>query len=171
MRIFLTASKRLFGRAWRERGYGSSRKINASADYRELSANFGTPSNSELDAGQSTECAWSGCFAERCNQSRHFGMTYTFLDNNVHPTTTAELRMNSFDETWSKALGVKANLSVDARSRLPARAQFPRYDGMPPAQTGAQDLRDLSGSITFSRTIGTVQMNAGARATGAETTT
>jgi hypothetical protein len=93
----------------------------------------------------------------------NFGMTYTFLDNNVHPTTTAELRMNSFDETWSKALGVKANLSVDARQSLTGTGTIPAVlMGMPPAQTGAQDLRDLSGSITFSRTIGTVQMNAGA---------
>jgi len=157
------ASKRLFGRAWRSAVTGQVGKINARADYRELSANFGTPSNPSLTQASQPNVRGVDASLNDATKAGNFGMTYTFLDNNVHPTTTAELRMNSFDETWSKALGVKANLSVDARQSLTGTGTIPAVlMGMPPAQTGAQDLRDLSGSITFSRTIGTVQMNAGA---------
>ena len=156
-------SKRLFGRAWRSAVTGQAGKINTSADYRELSANFGTPSNPSLTQASQPNVRGVDASLNDVTKAGNFGMTYTFLDNNVHPTTTAELRMNSFDETWSKALGVKANLSVEARQSLTGTGTIPAaLMGMPPAQTGAQDLRDLFGSVTVSRTIGTVSMNAGA---------
>ena len=155
-------SKRLFGRAWRSEAAGQAGKMNASADYRELSANFGTPSNPSLTQASQPNVRGVDASLNDATKVGAFGLTYTFLDNNVHPTTSAELRMNSFDETWSKALGVKANLSVDARQSLTGTGSIPAaLIGMPPAQTGAQDLRDVSGSINVSRTIGTVSMNAG----------
>ena len=155
-------SKRLFGRAWRSEVAGQAGTMNASADYRELSANFGTPSNPSLTQASQPNVRGVDASLNDATKAGNFGLTYTFLDNNVHPTTTAELRMNSFDETWSKALGVKANLSVDARQSLTGTGSIPAaLIGMPPAQTGAQDLRDVSGSINVSRTIGTVSMNAG----------
>ena len=156
-------SKRLFGRAWRSAVTGQAGKMNASADYRELSTNFGTPSNPSLTQASQPNVRGVDASLSDTTKAGNFGLTYTFLDNNVHPTTTAELRMNSFDETWSKALGVKANLSVEARQSLTGTGTIPAaLIGMPPAVTGAQDLRDLFGSVTASRTIGTVSMNAGA---------
>ena len=52
-------------------------------------------------------------------------MTYTFLANNVHPTTSDELFLHNFDESWSKAFGVKTNLVVDARQSLTETGTVP----------------------------------------------
>ena len=52
-----------------ERDAGQVGKANASADYRELSANFRHARESKPDAGQPTERARRGCFAERRNES------------------------------------------------------------------------------------------------------
>jgi hypothetical protein len=156
-------SRRQFGRAWRSAIAGQVGKVNASGDFRELNANFGTPANPSLT--QSSQPNVRGVDASISDTTRagNFGLTYIFLDNNVHPTTTAELRMNSFDETWTKALGVKANLSVEARQSFTGTGAIPAaLQGMPPAQTGAQDLRDLYGSVTVNRTFGAVSLNAGA---------
>ncbi len=156
-------SKRLFGRAWRSAITGQVAKANASADYRELSSAFGTPANPSLtQASQPNVRGVDGSLSD-ATKVGSFGFNYTFLDNNVHPTTSAELRMNSFDETWSKPLGVKANVAVEARQSLTGTGTIPAaLLGMPPAVTGAQDLRDLYGSINASRTVGTVSMNVGA---------
>lgn len=156
-------SKRLFGRAWRSAITGQVAKANASADYRELSSAFGTPANPSLtQASQPNVRGVDGSLSDATKMGS-FGFNYTFLDNNIHPTTSAELRMNSFDETWSKPLGVKANVAVEARQSLTGTGTIPSaLLGMPPAVTGAQDLRDLYGSINANRTVGTVSMNVGA---------
>ena len=156
-------SKRLFGRAWRSATAGQMGKANASADYRELSSAFGTPANPSLTQASQPNVRGVDASLNDATKAGNFGLTYTFLDNNVHPATSAELRMNSFDETWSKALSVKTSLSVDARQSLTGTGTIPAaLMGMPPAVTGAQDLRDLYGSVNLSRTIGTISMNAGA---------
>ena len=155
-------SKRLFGRAWRSAVAGQAGKMNASADYRELSANFGTPSNPSLTQASQPNVRGVDASLSETTKAGNLGYTYTFLDNNIHPATSAELHMNSFDETWSKPIGLTANLSADARQSFTGTGAIPAaLQGMPPSVTGAQDLRDLSGSINFSRTIGTVSMNAG----------
>ncbi len=156
-------SKRFFGRAWRTAIAGKAGKISASADYRELSPNFGTPANPSLTQASQPNVRGADASISDSIGAGNFGLTYTFLDNNVNSATTAELRMNSFDETWSKALDVKTNLSVEARQSLTGTGTIPTaLQGMPPAVTGAQDLRDLSGSITLSRTVGKVSLNGGA---------
>jgi hypothetical protein len=155
-------STRQFGRAWRSSIAGQASKMKVSADYRELSANFGTPANPSLtQASQPNVRGVDGSISDT-TRAGNFGLTYTFLDNNVHPTTSAELEMSSFDETWSKGLGVKTNLSVEARQSYTRTGAIPAsLIGMPPSVTGAQDLRDLYGSIMLSRTFGTISLNAG----------
>lgn len=156
-------SRRLFGRAWRSAIAGQVAKANASADYRELSANFGTPSNPSLTQASQPNVRGVDASLNDATRVGNLGMTYTFLDNNVHPTTSAELRMNSFDESWSKALGVKANVALEARQSLTGTGTIPAaLAGQPPSVTGAQDLRDLLGSVNFTRQIGTASMYAGA---------
>ena len=157
-------SKRLFGRAWRSAVTGQVRKMNASADYRELSANFGTPSNPSLTQASQPNVRGVDASLSDATKAGNFGLTYTFLDNNVHPTTTAELRMNSFDETWSKALGVKANLSVEARQSLTGTGTIPAaLIGMPPARDRRAGFarpvwkRQLPAAL-----LATVSMNVGA---------
>ncbi len=156
-------SKRLFGRAWRTAIAGQIGKAKASADYRELSAAFGTPANPSLtQASQPNVRGVDGSLSD-ATKAGSFGFNYTFLDNNIHPTTSAELRMDSFDETWSKPLGAKANVAVETRQSLTGTGTIPAaLQGMPAAVTGAQDLRDLYGSVNASRTVGKVSMNAGA---------
>lgn len=155
-------SKRQFGRAWRSAIVGQAGTVNTSADYRELSANFGTPSNPSLTQASQPNVRGVDGSINGATRVGNFGLTYTYLDNNVHPTSSAELQMNSFDETWSKGLGVKTNLSIEARQSITGTGAIPAaLQGMPPSVTGAQDLRDLSGSVTLSRTIGTVTMNVG----------
>jgi hypothetical protein len=156
-------SRRQFGRAWRSAVSGQAGKVKASADYRELSANFGTPSNPSLTQASQPNVRGVDASISDTNRAGNFGLTYTFLDNNIHPTTSAELEMNSFDETWTKGLGVKTNLSLEARQSYTGTGTIPAaLAGMPPSVTGAQDLRDLYGSITLGHTIGTVSMNVGA---------
>jgi hypothetical protein len=155
-------SMRQFGRAWRSAIAGQAGKANVSGDYRDVSGSFGTPANPSLT--QSSQPNVRGVDASINNKTRAgtFGMTYTLLDNNVHPTTSAELEMNSFDETWSKGLGVKTNLSVEARQSYTGTGTIPAaLVGMPPSVTGAQDLRDLYGGINLTHTIGTVSLTAG----------
>ncbi len=156
-------SRRLVGRAWRTAIAGKAGKISTSADYRELSPNFGTPANPSLTQSSQPNVRGADASISDTIAAGTFGLTYTFLDNNVNSATTAELLMNSFDETWSKALDKKTNLSLEARQSFTGTGTIPvALQGMPPAATGAQDLRDLSGSIMVSRTVGTVSLNGGA---------
>ena len=121
-----------------------------SGDYRDVSGNFGTPANPSLT--QSSQPNVRGVDASITDKTRAgtLGMTYTLLDNNVHPTTSAELEMNSFDETWSKGLGVKTNLSLEARQSYTGTGTIPAaLVGMPPlrrASTAAQAWRARASS-------------------------
>ncbi|HEV2214952.1 MAG TPA: hypothetical protein VGR64_06650 [Terracidiphilus sp.] len=155
-------SKRLFGRAWRSLVAGQMGHATASADYRELSAAFGTPANPSLTQASQPNVRGVDASIYDASKAGSFGMTYTFLDNNIHPTTSAELRENSFDETWSKGIGVKTNVSIEARQSLTGTGAIPApLQGQPPAVTGAQDLRDLYGSVNVSRAVGSFSMNIG----------
>jgi len=64
--------------------------------------------------------------------------------------------MNSFDETWSKGLGVKTISRWRRASRIRNGTIPAALVGMPPSVTGAQSLRDLYGGINLTHTIGTV---------------
>jgi hypothetical protein len=155
-------STRQFGRAWRSAIAGQAGKANVSGDYRDVSGNFGTPANPSLTQASQPNVRGVDASINDKTRAGTFGMTYTLLDNNVHPTTSAELEMNSFDETWSKGLGVKTNLSVEARQSYTGTGTIPAaLVGMPPAVTGAQSLRDLYGGINLTHTIGTVSLTAG----------
>jgi hypothetical protein len=157
------ASTRAFGRAWRSGVSGQVGKMNANAAYHEVSANFGNPANPSLTQSSQPNLRGVDASATDATRAGSFGVTYSFLDNNVHPTTTDELRMNSFDESWNKTVHVKTNVTIEARQSLTTTGAVPAaLQGLPPDQTGAQDLRDVSGSVNVSRQIGTVSMNAGA---------
>lgn len=157
------ASIRESGRAWRSGLSGQVGKMNANASYHEVSANFGNPSN--LSLTQSSQPNLRGVDASITDGTRagNFGVTYSFLDNNVHPTTTDELRLNSLDESWNKALGVKTSLMIQSHQSLISTGGVPvALQGLPPDQTGAQGLRDISGNVNLSRQFGTASMTAGA---------
>ena len=80
----------------------------------------------------------------------------------MKPTTSAELLLHTFDETWSKQIDPKTNVVVDTRQSLTQTGTIPAsLQGQPPEQTGAQDQRDLSGNINVSRQVGTVTMSVG----------
>ncbi|MGA3264645.1 MAG: hypothetical protein ABSC47_11445, partial [Terracidiphilus sp.] len=82
--------------------------------------------------------------------------------NNVQPITSDELLLNSFEETWSKPIDKKTNISLDARQSLTETGTVPAaLLSMPPAVTGAQDMRDISGRINFSRRVGTMTLSMG----------
>jgi hypothetical protein len=156
-------SKSEFGRAWRTGISGQSGKTNVNVAYRDVGENFGNPANPSLTlASQPNLRGVDSAVSESTKAEGTFGLTYSFLANNVHPTTTDELFLHSFDESWSKPFGVKTNLVVDARQSLTQTGTEPAsLEGMPPEQTGAQDQRDISGNINLSRQIGTVTMSAG----------
>jgi hypothetical protein len=156
-------SKSEFGRAWRTGISGQSGQTNVNVAYRDVGENFGNPANPSLtQASQPNLRGVDSAVSENTKTAGTFGLTYTFLANNVHPTTSDELFLHSFDESWSKPFGVKTNLVVDARQSLTETGTVPAsLGGMPPDQTGAQDQRDVSGNINLSRQFGTVTMSAG----------
>jgi hypothetical protein len=155
-------STREFGRAWRLGISGQAGKMNANAAWREESENFGNPANPSLTQSSQPNLRGADASINDATHAGNFGLTYSFLDNNVHPTTSDELLMNSFDESWSKALGVKTNLTVESRQSLTKTGTVPvALEGLPADQTGAQDLRDISGNINLSRQISAVSMTAG----------
>jgi len=156
-------SKSEFGRAWRTGISGQAGKTNVNVSYRDVGENFGNPANPSLtQASQPNLRGVDSAITQSTTSAGTFGLTYSFLANNVHPTTTDELFLHSFDESWSKPFGVKTNLVVDARQSLTQTGTVPAsLEGMPPEQTGAQDQRDVSGNINLSRQIGTVTMSAG----------
>jgi hypothetical protein len=157
------ASKSEFGRAWRTGISGQAGKINVNVAYRDVGENFGNPANPSLTQASQPNLRGVDSAVTQSTTAGTFGLTYTFLANNIHPTTSDELFLNSFDESWSKPFGVKTNLVVDARQSLTQTGMVPAsLQGMPPDQTGAQDQRDLSGNINLSRQLGTVTMSAGA---------
>jgi hypothetical protein len=156
-------SKREFGRAWRTGISGQTGKTNVNVAYRDVGGNFGNPANPSLTQASQPNLRGVDSAITDTTAAGTFGLNYTFLANNVHPTTSDELFLHNFDETWSKAFGVKTNLVVDARQSLTQTGAVPAaLQGQPPDQTGAQDQRDISGNINVSRQVGTVTMSAGA---------
>jgi IPT/TIG domain len=157
------ASKREFGRAWRTGISGQTGKTNVNVAYRDVGGNFGNPANPSLTQASQPNLRGVDSAITETTAAGTFGINYTFLANNVHPTTSDELFLHNFDETWSKPFGVKTNLVVDARQSLTQTGAVPAaLQGQPPDQTGAQDQRDISGNINVSRQVGTVTMSAGA---------
>jgi hypothetical protein len=155
-------SKREFGRASRTGISGQSGKTNVNVSYRDVGENFGNPANPSLTQSSQPNLRGVDSAITQTTTAGTFGLTYTFLANNVHPTTSDELFLHNFDESWSKTFGVKTNLVADARQSLTETGTVPTsLEGMPPDQTGAQDQRDISGNINLSRQIGTVTMSAG----------
>ncbi len=155
-------STREFGRAWRTGISGQAGKTNVNVAYRDVGENFGNPANPSLTQSSQPNLRGVDSAITQTTKEGTFGLTYTFLANNVHPTTSDELFLHNFDESWSKVFGVKTNLVVDARQSLTQTGTVPTaLEGMPPDQTGAQDQRDISGNINLSRQIGTVTMSAG----------
>src|SRR5208337_168913 len=87
---------------------------------------------------------------------------YAFLANNVQPTTSDELLPNSFEETWGKLLDKKTNISLDARQSLTETGTVPAaLASMPPALTGAANMRDVSGRINLTRKVGATTLSIG----------
>jgi hypothetical protein len=155
-------STREFGRAWRTGISGQAGKTNVNVAYRDVGENFGNPANPSLTQSSQPNLRGVDSAITQSTKEGTFGLTYTFLANNVHPTTSDELFLHTFDESWSKTFGVKTNLVVDARQSLTETGTVPAaLEGMPADQTGAQDQRDISGNINISRQIGTVTMSAG----------
>ncbi len=152
-----------FGRAWRTGISGQAGKTNMNVAYRDVGENFGNPANPSLTQASQPNLRGVDSGITQATSAGTFGLTYTFLANNVHPTTSDELFLDNFDETWSKAFGVKTNLVVDARESLTQTGTIPAaLQGQPPDQTGAQDQRDISGNINLNRQVGTVTITGGA---------
>jgi hypothetical protein len=155
-------SRSEFGRAWRTGISGQTGKTNMNVAYRDVSENFGNPANPSLTQSSQPNLRGVDSGITETTHAGTFGLTYTFLENNVHPTTTAELLMHNFDETWSKQVDPKTNLVVDARQSLTQTGSVPAsLMGQPPEQTGAQDQRDISGNLNLSRQVGTTTLTAG----------
>jgi hypothetical protein len=156
------ASSNESGRAWRTGISGQAGKTNLNASYRDVGPNFGNPANPSLTQSSQPDLRGVDSAISETTKAGTFGLTYTFLENNVHPTTAVELMMNSFNETWSRPLDIKTNLVVGARQSLTQTGTVPAsLEGQPPAQTGAADQRDVSGNVSLTRQIGTVSLSAG----------
>lgn len=157
-------STREFGRAWRTGISGQSGKTNVNIAYRDVSANFGNPANPGLSPGSQPNVRGLDSSITQTTKAGTFGLTYTFLANNVRSVTSDELLLNTFEETWSKPIDVKTNISLDARQSLTQTGTVPAaLAGVAPALSGAQDIRDLSGSINLSRIVGTTTLSMGAQ--------
>ncbi len=152
-----------FGRAWRTGVSGQAGKTNVNVAYRDVGGNFGNPANPSLTQASQPNLRGVDSGVTQATSAGTLGLTYTFLANNVHPTTSDELLLDTFDETWSKAFGVKTNLVVDARQSLTQTGTVPAaLQGQPLDQTGAADQRDISGNINLNRQVGTVTITGGA---------
>ena len=162
--ISLNTSRRQFGRAWRSGVTAQPGKTNLNASVHDISPNFGNPANPGLTpASQPNTQGVDATITQTTTKAGTFGLTYTLLRNNHHPTTSDELVLNTFDETWSKPFGPKTTLSLEARQSITKVGAVPvALLNLPPIITGAQDLRDLSGTVNLSRQYGTVTLTAGA---------
>lgn len=158
----VATSTREFGRTWRTGITGQRGKTNASIAYHDVSANFGNPTNPGLTPSSTPNVRGVNAAITQTTKAGTFGMNYTFLANNVRPTSSDELLLNTFEETWSKPLDKKTNLSLDVRQSLTQTGTVPvALLSMAPAVTGAQDMRDLSGSINLSRRVGSMTLSLG----------
>jgi hypothetical protein len=151
-----------FGRAWRTGISGQSGNTNVSVMYRDVGPNFGNPANPSLTQSSQPNLRGVDSAVTQTTRAGTFGLDYTFLENNVHPTDSAELLLQSFMESWSKPFGVKTNLVVDARQSLTQTGTIPlALQGLPPDQQGSEDQRDISSDVNLSRQIGMVTMSVG----------
>ena len=159
-----STSTREFGRAWRTGVSGAPGKTNVNVAYRDVSANFGNPANPSLTQDSQPDLRGvDSAVTQTTAKAGTFGITYSFLANNVRPTTSDELFLHSFDETWTKPFGASTNVVLDARQSLTKTGTVPAsLQGLPPEQTGAQDMRDVSGNLILSRQIGKFTMSGGA---------
>jgi hypothetical protein len=153
-------AKTLFGRAWRTGISGTSGKANVSVAFRDLSPNFGNPANPSLTQSSNPDLRGLDASANDPTKGGTFALTYSFLQNNVNSTTTAELNLNSFSETWSKPLGKSTNLSIGANQSVTKTRTIPA--ALPPDQNGSADQRDVSGYINLTRQVGMIALSAGA---------
>ena len=154
--------KTLFGRAWRTGLSGTAGKVALSADFRDLSANFGNPANPSLTQSSNPDLRGLDASASAPTKAGTFAVNYSFLQNNVQSATAAELDLNTATETWSKPLGARTNLSVSSTQSITKTGNVPAaLQGQPPSQNGSADQRDLSGNVTVSRQVGMVSLNVG----------
>ena len=156
-------STTLFGRAWRSGISGAAGQASLSADFRDLSPNFGNPANPSLTQASNPDLRGVDASASLpTKKAGTFALTYSFLQNNVQSTTAVELNLNTLNETWSKPFGPKTNLSIGSSQSLTETGTVPAsLEGQPPSQNGSADQRDLSGNITLTRQVGLVSLTAG----------
>jgi hypothetical protein len=155
-------STTLFGRAWRSGISGSPGKANLSVAFRDLSANFGNPANPSLTQASNPNLRGVDASASSPTKIGTFAVTYSFMQNNVNPTTTAELDLNSATETWTKAFGPKTSLTIGSNQSITETGTIPAaLQSLPPTQNGSADQRDVSGNATLSRQVGMVSLSAG----------
>jgi hypothetical protein len=157
------ASTRAFGRAWRTGVTGQVNKIKTSFSYREESTNFGNPANPSMTESSQPNLRGANASVTDTTKAGNFGFKYTFLDNNVKPTTLDEIKMNTFDESYSKPFGKKANLSFESRQTITTTGTVPpALVNQPPSVSGAADSRDIFGSVNFMRKVGYTTLTASA---------
>lgn len=156
-------STTLFGRAWRTAISGNPGKAALSLAFRDVSANFGNPANPSLTQSSNPNLRGLDASASESTKAGSFALTYSFLQNNVHPTTTAELDLNAFSETWSRYFGATTSLSISANQSLTETGTIPAaLRNLPPTQNGSADQRDVSGNVTLTHQVGLVSLSAGA---------
>jgi hypothetical protein len=156
-------STREFGRAWRTGISGQINKIKTSFIYREVSPNFGNPANPSIT--EASQPNLRGANASLTDQSRlgNFGFTYKFLDNNVHPTISDEILLNSFGESWNKTFNKINTLSIESRQTLTKTGAVPAaLISAPPSVSGSVDSRDLSVNIKFTHKLSATTYTASA---------
>ncbi|MGH9564313.1 MAG: hypothetical protein ACRD3S_22900, partial [Terracidiphilus sp.] len=153
-------SKMLFGRAWRTAVSGTAGQVALSADFRDLSPNFGNPANPSLTQASNPNLRGVDASASLpTKKTGTFALTYSFLQNNVQSTTAVELNLNTLNETWAKPFGPKTNLSVGSTQSLTETGTIPAsLEGEPPSENGSADQRDVSGNIALTRQVGMVSL-------------
>jgi hypothetical protein len=150
-----SSSTRAFGRAWRTGITGQPGKAKISIAYRDVTANFGNPINPGLTPNSQPNVRGVDTAVSESTKAGTFGVNYTFLANNIHPTISDELYLNTFEETWSKPVRGKTNLALDMHQSLTRTGKVPAaLLGKAPSVTGAADTRDLSGSLSLSKQFG-----------------
>jgi hypothetical protein len=155
-------STSLFGRAWRTGIVGQKNKILVNVQYRDVGPNFANPANPGLTAASRADLRGVDASVADTTKAGTFGVTYSFLQNNVRPVDSPELYLHSLNETWSKPFGPKTNLAVTARQSLTQTGTVPASVLLLPVdQQGLQDMRDLYGGVTLSRQVGMVTLSAG----------
>lgn len=156
------SSTTLFGRAWRTAISGNPGKAAVSVAFRDVSQNFGNPANPSLTQASNPNLRGVDASGSDSTKVGTFSFTYSFLQNNVNPTTTAELDLNTVSETWSKPFGPSTSLSISSNQSLTKTGTIPAaLQSLPPSQNGSADQRDVSGNVTLSRQVGLVSLSVG----------